>query len=314
MTRRVRLCTCLCVGLGSGSCYDATLDPDISGVFACEETEECGIGLQCIDAVCVATDQIVGPVIEIQSPPSLAAFRMGVDRDLSLILRGTNLFLTSDPNSRDPLAGYIDVYLDGVIQGTVFSGNLDQGLTVPPLTLPAQPGLHHIRVAAHRIDGAPFTTPQAQANYAFWVDDGHEHIGILEPAPASKVAKNPDGSVRVEVASLNFTFVNPGFVSQEETPADPEGYVSLYVDAQVPECLPACTRQYPQYQATLVPAGLSRVNRIAADQAVFLPDHAGTVKLQVVAQDIVHEPYSRQGSENDFVFHTVPIQPTAALE
>lgn len=313
MTRRI-LRMLSCFGLGFTACYDATLDPDISGVFACEETDECGIGLQCVNSVCVATDEIVGPVLEIQNPPPLSVLRHGVDHEIALVLRGENLFLTSDIESQDPLAGYIDVHVDGALQTTVTVGNLSQGITLSGLTVPQQPGLHHVRLAARHVDGAPFTTARSEVNFPFWLDDGNEHIGILEPAPMGRVLKNADGSLRVEVASLNFTFVNPGFVPMEEAPTNPEGYVSLYVDAQVPECLPSCTRDFPQYQATLVPAGLSRVNRIVADQAVFLPQQAGTVKLQVVAQDVVHQPYSRAGSDTDFVFYSVPIQPTMAIE
>lgn len=304
----------LLFGISSSGCYDATLDPEVSGVYACEDTRDCGLGLECVDSVCISAEELVGPVLEIQSPEPLTALVYGVDSTVSLIVRADNFILTNDANSSDPLSGYVDVYVDGVVQTTLTSGNIAEGIPVTQLPISPIAGLHHVRLAARHVDGSPFSTARSELNFPFWLDDGNEHIGIVDPAPTSRVFRSSLGAVRVEIASLNFTFVNPGFLSPDESPTDPAGYVSIYIDAQVPECLPDCPKTLPQYQAALYPAGLSRVNRLVADQAVVLPDQAGTVKLQVVAQDIVHQPYSRSGSETDFVFYSVPIQPVTAIE
>jgi len=301
------------LGIGSLAlgCYDVELDPNVSGVYACDSTLDCAIGQQCTDFVCVSTSLLVGPTLEVTSPAPLTSYFAGIDEEVQLVIQGSNLVLTDAPESPDPLAGYIDVLVDGLSTGTVFYGNLEQGVAIPAISLPETPGLHHIRLVALRPDGSPFETTRSSANLPFWVDNGEEHIGIIDPPPGSKLRRNDDGTLRIEVASLNFTFVNPGHASAPGTTADPEGYVHLFIDAAVPECLPDCNVE--QYSA-IFPPGLSRVNRLVSDQPISLPNHPGTVKLQIVAQDVVRQLYLRAGRVDDFVFHSVPIQPTTMFE
>jgi hypothetical protein len=58
----------------------------------------------------------------------------------------------------------------------------------------------------------------------------------------------------------------------------------------------------------LMPAGLSRVNRIITEQPIGLAADVGTVRLQIVAQNLENAPYHQDGGVGDVVFFSVPIQ------
>lgn len=299
-----------CLGFISG-CYSAELDPDIPGVFVCETDRDCSAGLRCLAGVCdySAQDQ-AGPELQIVSPGLLEAYAVGERSNIPLIVKGERLTLTTKA-SDDPEAGYLDVEVDGALVAAISEGDLSQGIDLTSLPLPSQPGLHHIRVIARNLNGEAFQGARSTVGTAFWIDDGKEHVGILEPAPGAKIPSGTGDALRIEVASLNFTFVNPGHVSPDAVDAAGEGYVHLYVDAELPNCLPACNFDY---QSSIVPAGTSRVNRMIADSGIVLPDRVGTVRIQVVAQTNASEPYQRDAGTGDIVYHIVPVQSVIEVE
>ena len=75
--------------------------------------------------------------------------------------------------------------------------------------------------------------------------------------------------------------------------------------ADVPGCLPECNFDY---QTSIIPQGLSRVNRLRAEQGLLLPDGVGTVTLQIVAQTMANTPYYREEDPVELVYDEVPVQ------
>ncbi len=286
------------------ACYQAELDPSISGVYVCADHVDCAIGNECLDGVCVATANVEGPVLQIAAPQQLEIFPIDNVTAVPLIVAGRNLNLDMD-ESEDPLGGYIEIQLDGAVVDSVASGSLEDGIEIDSLPLPQAPGLHHLRVVARRADGELFDSEGAAVTVGFWVDDGKEHIGILTPAPSDRVPLFENSGVKVEIASLNFTLVNPGFSAPADATMPGLGYAHLYVDADLPSCLPGCNLDY---QTTLMPAGLSRVNRITSEQPIDLAADVGTIRLQVVAQTLANAPYHQDGGVGDVVFYSLPVQ------
>ncbi len=287
--------------LASG-CFSADLDTSVSSVFVCEDDADCAVGHSCLDGLCRAPGEFNGPTLEIVDPPMLGVFQPG-DVNVPVTVQGTTLELSSVEDD-SPNVGYIEVYLDGVLVDAVTEGALESGVNLSPLTTPTEPGLHHIVLSARHLDGERFENPESEAHVAFWVDNGEEHVGILSPAPGSRVQIGT-GQIEVEIAALNFTFVNPGFLPPTGNGGDHEGYVHLFVDADVPGCLPSCNFDY---QTSIIPEGLSRVNRIRAEQGLVLPDGVGTVTLQIVAQTMANTPYYREGDDVELVYDEVPVQ------
>lgn len=287
-------------------CYAAEFDPTVSGVFYCESDADCTLGQRCGDGICRAVGEAFGPTLEITDPPLLQVFPQGGASSFQVDISGTDLALTNELDMvDDPYAGYLQVFVDGALATGVTEGALEDGVTIGNLPMPTQPGLHHVVVKAYHVDGDRFDNPESEAHTAFWVDDGREHVGILTPAPAAELDLQ-EPSVSVEVAALNFTFVNPGYVNQNDTDANQRaGYVRLYVDANVPTCLPSCNINY---QAAFLPPGLSRVNRMTAENALILPEGIGTIRLQIVAQSTLNTPYSRDSLDGEFVYYELPVQ------
>lgn len=296
---------------GMLGCYSAELDAELYGVYVCEVDEDCALGSACVDGVCGDPAGRTGPILEVVGPVLLEEFPLGEITTIPVTIGGRDLQLT-DSTDAGAGEGYVDVLLDGVSVASIRQGRLDEGVFLE-IGAPAAPGMHHITAIARDGDGAEYGGDGAIASTAFWMNDGREHVGILRPAPASKIPLASDPQLQIEVASLNFTFANPGFIDPTQVePTGREGYVRLYVDAGVPGCLPDCNLAY---QAALLPAGLSRVNRILANQEVALPQQVGTVQVQIVAQTLTNAPYLRvDGSPSDWVFAVVPIQAVVEIE
>lgn len=283
-------------------CYTAELDAEASAVYVCSQDEDCPLGQACAEGLCRAEAELRGPSLEIASPAPLQVFSPA-DATIPLSFEGRDLVL-SDDASDDARAGYVEIYLDGALVDAVTGGDLEAGLDIASLDMPTTGGLHHIVLSPRHIDGARFENVESDAHVAFWVDDGLEHVAIVEPPPGARFAA--DGArVQLEVASLNFTLVNPGFIAPGEVAGGPEGYVHIYVDADVPNCLPACNFDY---QSSVIPPGLARVNQLRADQYLVLPEGVGTVRLQIVAQAIDNVPYYRGEDAAALVYDEVPVQ------
>ncbi|MGH1346225.1 MAG: hypothetical protein ACRBN8_31960 [Nannocystales bacterium] len=285
-----------------GGCFSADLDTDVSSVFVCEEDVECPVGLACSDGLCRSSEDLMGPSIEILGPPMLEIFDEGTTT-VPLTVRGSNLELTSTETD-SANAGFIEVYVDGTLVDAITDGVLENGIEIPRMAIPDAPGLHHIVLSARRLSGDRFDSAESETHVAFWVDDGEEHVGILSPAPASRIELG-EQEMEIEIAALNFTFVNPGFMDPSAGAGDHEGYVHLFVDSDVPGCLPECNFDY---QTSIIPQGLARVNRLTADQGLILPEGVGTIRLQIVAQTTANLPYYQVEDPINLVYDEVPVQ------
>ncbi len=300
----------LAVGLlASSGCYDGSLDPSLDEIYVCEEDNDCALGSRCLDGLCSLSLDDTSPALQLISPSPLEVFPTGQGGALPLVVAGTRLDLTSQLEESEQ-AGYVEVLIDGALADTITVGELEAGIELATISIPQDPGLHHVTLVARHPDGSPFEGDRARTSSGFWVDDGKEHIGILSPPPGDKIPLGNGENLAVEVVSLNFTMVNPGFVSPTEVTEPGLGYVHLYLDATLPGCLPACNYEH---QSALAPAGLSRVNQLGAEQPVLLPAEIGTVQVQIVAQALTNSPYVRGTDTQEFVFHSVPVQSTVAV-
>ncbi len=299
----------LSLGGLSTACYGTELDTSIDGLFACDADSDCTLGSVCSAGICLDRASLEGPSVRVLEPPPLAVFPAGDTTTIPLVVSGEDLVLT-DGSTEEPNAGYIEVLLDGAVVDTITEGDLEAGVAIASIIAPEDAGLHHIGLVARRLDGELFSGEEAAVASAFWIDDGREHVGILDPAPGFKVALESD-DLSIEIAALNFTFVNPGFVDPQEFDEPGAGYVHLYIDADVPTCIPACNFTH---QAAIMPPGLSRVNRLVAERGVLLPGELGTTRIQIVAQDLLQQPYYREGDATELVFHQVPVQSIVEID
>ncbi len=297
------------LSLPFSGCYGGALNPSLNEIYVCEEDDECAVGSRCLSNVCTVSAEDQDPALQLLSPAPLEVFSTEQGGALPIAVAGARLLLTSQPDG-DTNAGYIEISIDGALTDTITAGDLETGIEVGTVAMPSTPGLHHITLVARRVNGELFEGSRAQTTTGFWVDDGREHIGILSPPPGEKVPLGDGENLSVEIVSLNFTMVNPGFVAPTEVSEPGLGYVHLYLDATLPGCLPSCNFEH---QSAIIPAGLSRVNQITAEQAVLLPSELGTVQVQVVAQTLANTPYLRDTVEGDFVFHSVPVQSTVEV-
>lgn len=284
-------------------CYGTDLDSDIDGIYVCDVDRDCALGTSCSDGVCRDLTLLQGPSLRVLDPLPLSVFPVGETASIPLTIAGEYVTLANGA-SDEADAGYIEVLLDGALVDTITEGDLEDGVSLDSIIAPTDPGLHHIGLVARRLDGEIFPGETSSVATAFWIDDGREHVGILSPAPGVKVALESQ-ELSIEIASLNFTLVNPGFISPDEVDDIGAGYVHLYVDAEVPNCIPECNFEH---QSVLAPAGLSRVNRMVVERAVLLPGDLGTARIQIVAQNFLQQPYYREGDVTQLVFHQVPVQ------
>ena len=291
-------------------CYDASLSPSLDDIYVCDADADCALGSRCIDSVCRVLVDEQDPAIQVISPASLDVFEMGADAAVPIVVAGARLELSNQPDDEINV-GYIEVLIDGAVVDTITAGDLEEGVELEGVAMPTEPGLHHISMVARRPNGDAFEGDYAHDSTGFWVDDGQEHIGILSPPPGEKIPLGAGEPLTVDIVSLNFTMANPGFVSPDDVEEPGLGYVHLYLDATLPGCLPSCNFEH---QSAIIPAGLSRVNRITAEQAVLLPNELGAVQVQVVAQTLTNAPYLRGGNASDYVFHSVPVQSTVEIE
>src|SRR5688572_28512044 len=164
-------------------CYDAELDPELYGVYACEDDVDCALGSLCVSGRCEADPSTApGPSIRILEPPQLDSFPIGEPMNIPITIGGRDLAYTTDQSEAEGSElGYIEVLLDGAIFETISAGELGEGIELDSLFTPAHGGLHHITIVARRLNGDPFDNAASRHSVGFWVDDGLEHVGILEP-------------------------------------------------------------------------------------------------------------------------------------
>src|SRR5688572_4679270 len=107
--------------LMSAGCYEAELDPNLYGVYVCDQDSDCALGSTCVEGVCEADPNGgTGPTIRVTDPPQLEIFPSDQQTRIPLIVTGQNLELTaSDGSDAATNAGYVEILLDGAVVETI---------------------------------------------------------------------------------------------------------------------------------------------------------------------------------------------------
>ncbi|MEE9383288.1 MAG: hypothetical protein V3V08_07730 [Nannocystaceae bacterium] len=225
------------ISVGS-SCYTAELNGSASGVFLCAENSECSEEHVCVLGYCTSNK---GPQLRIVGPEPLTRYAVAEPVTLPIVLLGDDLVLDEPRPERVDGHGYLAIRIDDTQVGEpITSGDLHTGVSLELALGQLDPGIHRIEVWAYESDGKRYPNPSATAASAVWVDDGAPHVAILRPLPGSKHrASDP---MDVEVVTLNFQFVDPGFSAADFI--DGEGHTHVYAGLDYPGCLPGCNFSY----------------------------------------------------------------------
>ena len=293
----------LCFGAPLMACYEAEIDPLLEATYVCEVDSDCARGQQCVLELCSDGTTQLGPLPEVLGPESLQVFPSGQEVTVPVVVGGMGLTLQPPGGDNEIGVGHIEVRVDGQPIETLTAGTLEARVQTAPVTLPSGPGLHRIEAVARQNDGTVYPTPGAISTNAVWVDDGQEHVAFLKPAPNTEVGLGEGADLRIEVVTLNFSLVNPGFVPTDSLEAPGQGHVHVFFNRNVPDCLPDCNFAY---ESTGFPQMSARVNFLEITTGILLSGTPGTFPLELVAQDSAHNPYRRQETD-ELVVDVVPL-------
>lgn len=215
-------------------CFTADLDPDKSGVFACNADADCPDGRTCINARC-ETD---APAVEIRNPEDeqrfdIAGAGVGEMREVAVSIAGTLELV--DPATNDAHVsgeGHIVLFVDGAETMTITSGPFSAGISIG-VQVANVAGPHRVAIVARRNDGLDYDNPEATFTRLFWVDDGTPLVGIKAPWPNAGFGLDPQ-SIDVRVTTINFSFEAPSPLGMNEPD---RGHAHIYYDALFPACL-----------------------------------------------------------------------------
>jgi hypothetical protein len=267
-----------------GACFTADLDPDLTGVFACSETEPCPGELLCVNARC---EQGPAPRVEIRNPEEEEAKPLvdpeevdGDERTVTLSLGGTLDLVDPDENSDNVFGeGHLEVFVDDRSVGTIASGALSGGVTFA-VTVPNEIGPVRISVHALRNDGSRYDNPEAIARRLFWIDDGSTPlVGITEPWPGASFSLDAQViPVEAKVLHFNLQPANP-----QASPQVATGHVHIYYDVMLDSCLDdsVCDGSY-----------ITTVVGTFASQATLPDSAAGAAKVSAVLRNINHQLFN----------------------
>jgi hypothetical protein len=280
----------------AGGCYTAELDPDIAGVFACgdpDEAEPCPAALTCVNDRCEDADAV--PTLAVLSPEDEQSIvrddvidvMLGMQpvpglTQLEMTFRGT-LELVSIGAGADHAfgEGHVKVFVDGVEQQTIDSGDIDAPTPVM-VQVPLVSGPHRLHLQAYRNDGEPYDNPEAIATRLFWFENEFSQrpfVAIKSPWPGSVFDVNDRELEVVIAATLPLELVEPGSTNIEN-----RGHAHIYYDTPMPypECVnnEGCDRGY-----------IGVVGQ-AGSQVITLPeDEVGTGVLTAVLRNVDHSAY-----------------------
>ena len=288
----------------AAGCYTAEVDPALEATYSCEVDSDCAVGQMCVLQLCTDGSTMLGPAPEVFGPELLQVFPSGGEVLMPIVVGGAGLELNEGGGSNVAGEGSIDVYVDGDLYETLTAGNLEARVQTEPLAVPDVPGLHRIEVVARQNDGSVYPNAEARAVSAFWVDDGREHIGFLRPTPNTEVPIGQGNELEIEVVTLNFTLVNPGFVDTEDLSAPGQGHVHVFFDRNIPDCLPDCNFNY---ESTGFPAMGESSTRLPVEGGIIGSQTEGTFPLEVVAQDSAHQPYYRETAPDELLFEVINV-------
>ncbi len=234
--------------LALGACYNTTLDPDLTGVFACTVDDEtsCPTGQTCINERCEDIDAV--PTLTIINPEegdkeltdALDYEEPGPDATpvmVNLSFQGSNLDLVTPSTAADPEfgLGYVAIYVDGAEAATLEAGNIAERNTVM-LELSPEPGAHRIAIRAHRNDGVAYDNAEAFATRLIWfenrITEGERpFVAIRSPWPGTTFDLE-DQQIEVQVMTLNFTLEASDASRHEEK----RGHAHIYYEDTFPSC------------------------------------------------------------------------------
>lgn len=284
----------------SAGCFSAELDPELSGVFACETNDDCFQGRQCIADVCTTAPR---PELMILSPESLE--RVGapgsgtIELTISLLDQAAApLALVVPGTPAVPGEGYIELFVDGELVETIFEG--DSGSTLRVRTqLAATAGGHRIRARAVLGNGEPY--PAADVRRVVWVEEEGStvpRVTIVSPWPGEEFSTMSQ-ELEVVVATRNFSLVPTQ--NAEET-GSPHGHAHVYYDAPFPACAldDECA---DSYIALLTPA---EKTVLMSTTFRLPPGSEDTAEVTVTLNNDDHSLFST--ADAGVVFDEVPIR------
>lgn len=280
---RLALAVTLGFGLAAGQgCLAQTLDPSVSGAFACDADEDCPDGQACLQGRCYTGPL---PSVSVFSPEedSLLPYDDGLGevRTVLVTIAGTDLELVdpaADPDAAVGL-GQVEVEVDGVNVATVMAGDLS-GTVAIEVPVTNRPGVHRIEVQAVLSDGTLYDNPEATGRRVFWFDDGKPHVAIKRPWPGTPVDVEA-ASTEVEVSAIGIMLDAPG---TSVTPGI--GHTHIHYDETFPAC--ANDNLCDQSYQGIVPI---MSGMLSAD--VLLPSSgAGSAKLTAVLREANHTAFN----------------------
>ncbi len=230
-------------------CYSAQVDPDLSGVFACDpadETAACPAGQICVNERCVDMEGV--PSLTILNPEEgdrelteVADYTIpgpeATPVSVNLTFQGSNLDLItrSAANEHEFGQGYVAIYVDGSEVATLEDGNVAERNSVM-LEISPEPGPHRIAIQAMRNDGVDYDNPEAFATRLIWLENVdtvgmRPFVAIRSPWPGTSFNLE-DQEVEIQVMTLNFTLE----ASDSSQQAEARGHAHIYYDETFPGC------------------------------------------------------------------------------
>lgn len=256
IVRRSPLFVAAVAMLAVSGCYTATLDPELTGLFACDPVEDedeanpCPSGQACVNERCEDADLVprvnlvdpedeepvqVNGVFPPVRPPPMNAPAIDVVVTLQASLE---LVAAASEDEHVFGQGYATLTVDGEQTIVLDAGSLASpaALTVqvPPLA-----GAHRLVMQAFRNDGVAYDNPEATATRLFWLENEFEFgarpfVAVKSPWPGTAFDTSAD-EIRIEVVGRNVTLVEPGGVppGAEELKF---GHAHVFYDKRFPEC------------------------------------------------------------------------------
>jgi hypothetical protein len=231
--RRLHLCLPLLLLAG---CFTAAVDPTLSGVFACDDDDDCPLGQICTNDLCIAQDEL--PRVEIVDPPEAFPIPLAGYPGSFQITVSTNLELVDSGDEATVQTGF----LRGSLVGTSVETEVHEGTGDVTLLFAYDPPGRGVPlkvfVQALSADGTPFPNEEASDTVLLWIDNGDPLVAFRRPWPGDAFPAGQQSGVDIAVATLNFDIAPPGFMGD-----NPSGHVHVFQDNPPTMIPPDCLAQ-----------------------------------------------------------------------
>ncbi|MCX4244833.1 hypothetical protein [Paraliomyxa miuraensis] len=274
-----------------GGCYTAELDPELTGLFACDEDDDeastpCPSGQTCVNHRCENADAlpsltVLAPEDEESLVENVSDVLMGMPQgpaiDVILSFQGS-LELSSPGEDHEFGEGHVVVYVDGDERLVIDSGDIGATMAVE-VQVPPVAGAHRFVLQAVRNDGLPYDNPEATATRLFWLESPvtrRPFVAVKSPWPGTTFGPE-DQTIEVELATLNFDLVDPS-----NTKVEGQGHAHIHYDEGFPMCLqnPACDGGY-----------IGIIGQSRTTEVTLPPSGAQAAELTAVLRHIDHSAY-----------------------